>query len=197
MAFLDRATREVKIKIALAGVPFVGKEEMLRDFANRCGQARFHSSVIGESRILSAFIVNRVPDHPEWKLTVSVHTVAGQADYNAITELLLDNLDGLVFVCPIRAAEAEELRDSLSLTLFNLRRRSLDLDQLPVVMHYREQERLPGFDISQLERYLGIEPDSLPSFFTAMGENNNLSDSLTSVMLKILEGLDFEKEAAA
>ena len=197
MASLDRVTREVKIKIALAGVPFVGKEEMLRDFANRCGQARFHSSVIGESRIFSAFITNRVPDHPEWKLTMSVHTVAGQADYNAITELLLDNLDGLVFVCPIQAAEAEELRDSLRLTLFNLRRRGLDLEALPVVMHYREQERLPGFDISQLERYLGVEPDSLPSFFTAMGEKNNLSDSLVSVMLQILKILDFGEKVPA
>lgn len=197
MAFLDHASREVKVKIVVAGVPFICKEEMLRDFADRCGNARFHSSVIGESRILSAFITNRVPKHPDWKLNLSLHTVAGQADYNAITELLLDNLDGLVFVCPVQSNEAEVLRDSLSLTLFNLRRRGRELDTLPIVMHYREQERLPDFNIAQLETYLGIEPGSRPSFFTAMGEKNNLSESIVAVMMNVLNELDFgEREVA-
>ncbi len=197
MASLHPERREVKIKIALAGVPFVGKEEMLRDMAAKFGQNDFQTTLVGDSRILSTVLSHQVPDRPDWRFKLGLHTVAGQADYNAITELLLENLGGMVFVCPIQSRGAAELRESLNTTLFNLRRRGRDLERLPVVMHYREQEHLPDFDISQLEHFLGIGHDALPSFHTALGVGNNLSDGILSVLLSVLDKVDFgEKDAA-
>lgn len=187
MSRLDRSADLLRVKIVLAGIPHAGKEEMLRRFAARYEEVTLREVMVGDSRVLNGRI--RIPAKEEGapRIELQLLSVVGEASYHAVTELLLDAVDGVIFVCPIMAREAEAMKENLSRVLYHLRRKERDVDQLPFALHYRPHDDLPDFQIEQLEAFLGLVPGSLPRFFTPMDGSEGLEDSLEHVLQRILD----------
>ncbi|MGJ8696339.1 MAG: GTPase domain-containing protein [Verrucomicrobiaceae bacterium] len=181
-------SQEIRVKLALMGPPGGGKIDILRSWSEQEGSGPLHHQKVGETDVYRAsWKWSGVPESG-WSLGLSAYTTAGVVDFNAITEMLLDGVDGIIFVAPVDSNRAEEIRKSLQTVAFNLKRHHRQLGDIPVTMHYHRSELMPGFDPKMLDQFLGIEGGKVPSFVTR-SQGDDLTVSFASIVRQVLRGI--------
>ncbi len=92
--------------------------------------------------------------------TVRLHlcTVPGQVHYDHTRQLILRNVDGVVFVVDSQAAAIDKNAESLANLGINLRMQGVDPDRVPVVVQYNKRDLDGVLDVSELRFALGIPP---------------------------------------
>ena len=103
--------------------------------------------------------------------------------------MLLDGVDGIIFVAPVDPERAEEIKDSLQSMLFNLTRYEREIGDTPIVLHYHRAEHLLGFDPAMLDQFLGLEEGAVPRFVTR-SEGDDLTVSFVAVVGELLQKID-------
>ncbi len=184
----------MQAKLALMGPPGAGKQEILRQLAKQQGSGPMHHRKVGETNIYQAsWEWQGIPD-AGWTTMLAAYTSVGEVEFNAITEMLLDGVDGIIFVAPVDPARAEEIKQCLQTLIFNLKRYDRDIAEIPVVFHYHRAELLPGFDPVILDRFLGLQEGAVPRFVTR-SEGDDLTVSFASVLGEILKRIELPSES--
>lgn len=145
-------------KVVVSGLPGSGRAAILRQMARR----HAHDSVrVGE---VAGGAVHRTefywPDElaDGRRLRVRLFALAGCPVFNAVSELLLTGVDGLVFAVDAREDRLGELREGFRALVFNLGRAGRDFRQLPLVLQYHHRSERPDFSLDAMDRWLGLEP---------------------------------------
>lgn len=179
--------RDLRAKVVLVGLPGCGKLQILGDWARRLGGGEVIDEALGDAKVYRADF--SWPDIPVkgGVFELAVYTTSGEVEYSALHELLLDGVDGIVFVAPVDPSRAGEILESLSALGEIVSKQGRALPSLPFVLHYHFAEKLPEFNPQDLDDFLGIPPQSIPRVVTQSIGSPDLTGSLAPLLRRILE----------
>ncbi|WP_367871348.1 hypothetical protein [Luteolibacter sp. Populi] len=192
---VEQDSRQVSVKVALAGAADTGKLAILRAVAARCASATVREHFVGSIR------VHRV----EWTepqtlpdgrfLHVAAHSLSGPMEYNAAEELLLRSVAGIVFVVDVDPTRFKATWESLMRLSDNTKRNGYDLDGVALALQYHRADLHPEIDPALLDKRLGVPPGLIPRFVSSSRQPDAEGLAFDSVIEQIKERLEREGEA--
>jgi signal recognition particle receptor subunit beta len=125
-----------------------------------------------------------------------LYTVPGQVYYQATRRLVLQGVDGVVFVADSQRRQLAENIESLQDLHANLAELGLEPRSMPLVMQYNKRD-LPANEISsvaELERVLNFR--DVPSFSSTAIDGTGVFETLRSIASRVLARLSASSPAA-
>ncbi len=184
---IDSKAHEVRIKLVLVGLALSGKRQILESWSSQQGDGQVLHSAVGDTSIhRAAFRWNNLP-REDWSISLTAYATEGEVSHSAVNEMLLNDADGVVFVAPIDGDRAEEIKVSLAGLGEILRRDERYLSEIPLVLHYHQAERIPGFQGELLSDYLGIPRNAVPHVMTRSDDGSPLTSSLALILQRVIK----------
>ncbi|MEI7475065.1 MAG: GTPase domain-containing protein [bacterium] len=119
--------------------------------------------------------------------TFSLYSTPGQAEYNAARKLLLNGVDGIIFVIDSNKDRKDENLESLRNLEENLTSFSLSMKTLPIVIQYNKRDLDNAMELEELERL--FNPYGFPSYEAMASQGSGVFACLKSVSTMILSSL--------
>jgi len=144
MSFINYAAREINCKIVYYGPGLGGKTTNLQYIYNSTNpQARGKMvSLTGETErtLFFDFLPLNIGEIRGFTTRFHLYTVPGQHFYDASRRLVLQGVDGLVFVADSQVERMDDNLDSLKSLDSNLRDQGYDLRTIPFVFQYNKRD---------------------------------------------------------
>jgi len=158
MVLFNYATREITAKIVYYGPGLCGKTTNLQfiyDSLPSNNKSKMLSLATKTDRTLFFdFLPLDLGKIRGMRTKLQLYTVPGQVYYNSTRQLVLKGADGIVFVADSQQGALEANRESLQNLEDNLKRQSIRIREIPVVIQYNKRD-LPGaLPVADLERDL-------------------------------------------
>jgi hypothetical protein len=186
---LNWKLREIDIKIVYYGPPLSGKTTNLEQIHARMPKAK-ESEIVSlktqEDRTLFFdFLPLEVGQISGFKPRFNLYTVPGQSLYRATRRLILEDVDGIVFVAD---SQKSRLRDNVR-SLQEMKRHLQSLGyrwfNIPLILQYNKQDLPTRVNTHVLERYLN--PDrSLSSYESVAIRGKGVTETLKSIINQVL-----------
>lgn len=122
-----------------------------------------------------------------YKTYFSLYTVPGQTEYNASRKLILNGVDGIIFVADSDRIRQKENIESLQNMVDNLAVHNLNLDIVPWVLQYNKRDISNAMSIDTLENDLNQR--RVPSFEAVAAEGLGVFATLKQMSKLVLNRL--------
>lgn len=174
------------MKIVMIGLPGSGKFQILESWSSLQGDGQILESKMGDAAVFRAsFRWTNLP-REDWTMKMTAYTTEGEVAHSAVSEMLLKGADGICFVAPVDGDRAEAIGESMVGLGEILRRNRRVLSEIPLVLHYHQSERIPGFDANLLNDFLGVPRDTVPCVMTRSDDDSPLTGSLALLLQKVM-----------
>jgi len=120
-------------------------------------------------------------------MSFNLYTAPGQKQHAAARKLILNGVDGIIFVADSRTEKRQENIDSLNDLIESLNAYNLSLDNLPIVFQYNKRDAVNILSLEILDKELN--KDSHPSFEAVAKDGSGVFASLKSVSNLVLSSL--------
>lgn len=171
MAIINRATKELQLKIVYYGPAKSGKTTNLEQVhANvqvpeASAKGKMTSLATSSDRTLFFdFFPLEATTIKGFKTKFSLFTVPGQVIYNATRQIVLRGVDGIVFVADSQYDKMSENIETFQHMTDNLKSLNLNLDDIPYVIQYNKRDTDDAAPIEYLEYVLNNREIHVPSF---------------------------------
>ena len=158
MALINLASREINYKIVYYGCGLCGKTtniQYIHKRVNPSAKGRLVSIATEEERTLYFdFLPLSLGEVKGLKTRFHVYTVPGQSFYNASRKLVLQGVDGIVFVVDSQVSRLDENIDSYLNLWENLMSQGEDLAKLGVVIQMNKRDLDSIFSVADLNELL-------------------------------------------
>jgi len=158
VALINLAAREINYKIVYYGCGLCGKTTNIQYVHRRVNPAvrgRLVSIATEEERTLYFdFLPLSLGTVKGLRTRFHLYTVPGQSFYNASRRLVLQGVDGLVFVADSQVSRLDENVDSYINLWENLMSHGEDLSKLAVVLQLNKRDLAPVFSVGDLTELL-------------------------------------------
>jgi len=124
-----------------------------------------------------------------------LYTVPGQIYYNATRKLVLQGVDGIIFVADSSPEKLEENLESLQNLRDNLAEMGLPLEETPLVLQYNKRDLPNASSVADLNAQLN--PMNAPAFEAVAREGKGVFATLKEVSRLVIEKLNREHAPAA
>jgi hypothetical protein len=155
MALINLAAHEINYKIVYYGCGLSGKTtniQYIHKRVNPAAKGRLVSIATEEERTLYFdFLPLSLGDVKGLRTRFHVYTVPGQSFYNASRKLVLQGVDGVVFVVDSQISRLDENVDSYLNLWDNLMSQGEDLNKLGVVVQMNKRDLSSIFSVADLE----------------------------------------------
>lgn len=167
MSFINYAAREINCKIVYYGPGLGGKTTNLQYIYNQTNpQSRGKMvSLTGETErtLFFDFLPLNIGEIRGFTTRFHLYTVPGQHFYDASRRLVLQGVDGIVFVADSQVERMDDNLDSLKSLDVNMRDQGYDLRTIPFVFQYNKRdlpnpvplkvlhEQLNSFNVEEFE----------------------------------------------
>jgi hypothetical protein len=186
---LNWKLREIDIKIVYYGPPLSGKTTNLEQIHRRMPQTK-QSEIVSlktqEDRTLYFdFLPLEVGEIGGFKPRFNLYTVPGQSLYRATRRLILEDVDGIVFVADSQRARLRDNARSLQEMKRHLHALGYRWFDIPLVLQYNKRD-LPNTLGSQiLGRYLNPD-EALQSFESVALRGEGVTETLKAIVNLVL-----------
>jgi len=191
MALINYATREINCKIVYYGTGLGGKttnlEYIFRQLAPGIRGEMISLATETERTLFFDFLPLDLGSVQGFKTKFSLYTVPGQVEYNASRKLILNGVDGIVFVGDSQRDKMQENIESLRNMEENLAEYGLTLDQVPYVLQYNKRD-LPNINAFE-ELEAALNDRGVPSFEAVAVEGSGVFATLKAVSKAVLNRL--------
>ncbi len=191
MALVNYAAREINCKIVYYGTGLGGKTTNLKYIHSQLAPTTRGEliSLATETKrtLFFDFLPLDLGSVQGFKTRFSLYTVPGQVEYNASRKLILNGVDGIIFVADSDSIRAQENTESMQNMIENLAEYSLTLDQIPWVLQYNKRDLASAMPIERLEQDLNTR--GVPSFEAVASEGLGVFATLKAVSKLILNRL--------
>lgn len=196
MSILNPQTKEINCKIVYYGPALSGKTTSLlalQDLIKKKKKGSIVHEVPKTERTLFFDFVSlsSATKINGYKTKFQLYTVPGQVLYEDSRKLLLNGVDGIVFVVDSRLEYIEDSIRSLNELRFNLGRLGYDPDSIPMVIQYNKRDSATATDIEELKKI--INPQGYPEFETTAKKGKGIIESFEAILSAVL--LDLKKAA--
>lgn len=144
MAFVNLKKKEIQVKIVYYGPGRGGKTSNLEYVYNKYAK-RINSEIVtvkthGDRTIFFDFLPFDIGAIRGYNVKIQLYTVPGQVKYNATRRLVLNGVDGIVFVADAMTVRRRKNILSLQNLQENLAVYQKSIFRLPVVMQYNKMD---------------------------------------------------------
>ncbi len=191
MALVNYAAREINCKIVYYGTGLGGKTTNLKYIHSQLAPTTrgelISLATETERTLFFDFLPLDLGSVQGFKTRFSLYTVPGQVEYNASRKLILNGVDGIIFVADSDVMRAKENVESLQNMIENLAEYSLTLDNIPWVLQYNKRDLANAMPIERMEKDCNIR--GVPSFEAVASEGLGVFATLKAISKLILNRL--------
>lgn len=191
MALVNYAAREINCKIVYYGTGLGGKTTNLKYIHSQLAPTTrgelISLATETERTLFFDFLPLDLGSVQGFKTRFSLYTVPGQVEYNASRKLILNGVDGIIFVADSDIMRSKDNVDSLQNMIENLAEYSLTLDNIPWVLQYNKRDLANAMPIERMERELNQR--QVPSFEAVASEGLGVFATLKAISKLILNRL--------
>lgn len=191
MALINYASREINCKIVYYGTGLGGKttnlEYIFKQLAPGIRGEMISLATETERTLFFDFLPLDLGSVQGFKTKFSLYTVPGQVEYNASRKLILNGVDGIVFVADSQREKMAENIESFRNMEENLAEYGLTLEQVPYVLQYNKRDLGNISSFEELESALNLR--AVPSFEAVAVEGSGVFATLKAVSKSVLNRL--------
>ncbi len=183
MALFNYATRELSAKIVYYGPGLSGKTtniEMVHQLLRPEQKGRLISLPTETDRTLFFdFLPLDLGQIKGFRVRFHLYTVPGQVFYNATRRLVLQGVDGVVFVADSQVGMEASNEESLKNLSDNLATYGKKLDQLPFVLQYNKRDLRNILPVGQINAQLNTM--NVPTFEAVAKDGKGVTETLVAI----------------
>ena len=191
MPFINYLSREITCKIVYYGPGLCGKTTNLQYIYNKTNpeaKGKMISLATETERTLFFdFLPLSLGDIRGFRTRFHLYTVPGQVFYNASRKLILQRVDGIVFVADSQIERMEANIESMENLKENLAEQGYDLDKIPYVIQYNKRDLPNAAPVEQLRALLN--PKGVPDFEAVAIKGIGVFDTLKAIAKLVLTEL--------
>jgi signal recognition particle receptor subunit beta len=188
MAIINRATKELQLKIVYYGPAKSGKTTNLEQVhanvqvPDASAKGKMTSLATSSDRTLFFdFFPLEATSIKGFKTKFSLFTVPGQVIYNATRQIVLRGVDGIVFVADSRYEKLGENIETFQHMLENLKSLNLNLEDIPYVIQYNKRDAEDAAPVEYLEYVLNNREVHVPSFEAVASKCEGVFETLNMI----------------
>lgn len=188
MAIINRATKELQLKIVYYGPAKSGKTTNLEQVhANvqvpeASAKGKMTSLATSSDRTLFFdFFPLEATTIKGFKTKFSLFTVPGQVIYNATRQIVLRGVDGIVFVADSQYDKMAENIETFGHMVDNLKSLNLNLEDIPYVIQYNKRDTPDAAPIEYLEYVLNNRDTQVPYFEGVASKTEGVFETLNMI----------------
>ena len=189
MAFINLKKKEIQMKIVYYGPGRGGKTTNLQyiydTFGDRINSKMLTIKTQGDRTLFFDFFPFDLGSINGYKIKVQLYTVPGQIKYNATRRLVLNGVDGVVFVADSTRVRRQSNFYSLKNLYQNLKLYRKDIFKIPFVFQYNKMDLIakgvPLIDADTLEKDLNRQLMK-PSFAASALDGTNVAATLKKII---------------
>ncbi len=183
MALFNYATRELSAKIVYYGPGLSGKTtniEMVHKMLRPDQKGRLISLPTETDRTLFFdFLPIDLGQIKGFKVRFHLYTVPGQVFYNATRRLVLQGVDGVVFVADSQREMANSNMESLKNLMDNLSSYGKKLEELPFIMQYNKRDLKNVMTVKEMDDALNFL--HVPTYEAVAPTGKGVTETLVAI----------------
>ena len=191
MALFNYATRELSAKIVYYGPGLSGKTtniEMVHKLLRSEQKGRLISLPTETDRTLFFdFLPIDLGEIKGFKVRFHLYTVPGQVFYNATRRLVLQGVDGVVFVADSQREMANSNMESLKNLVDNLSTYGKKLEELPFVLQYNKRDLKNVASVAEMDKALNHL--HVPTYEAVAPSGKGVTETLVAISRRVFSNL--------
>jgi hypothetical protein len=191
MVQINFAQKQVTAKIVYYGPGMSGKTtnlEVIHQRAPAPNRGELTSiSTDGDRTLFFDFMPLDLGTVAGMRTCFQIYTVPGQVYYNSTRKLVLQGVDGVVFIADSSASSVQENLESLRNLEENLNEYGKSLATLPHVIQYNKRDLPDALPIEQLNQMLN--PHGAPAFEAIASTGQGVFPTLKGLAARVLESI--------
>lgn len=199
MPALRKDEKLICFKIVYCGSALSGKTTNLKQIHERLdprGRGDLVSMNTAVDRTLFFdFLALEADIIPGYRTLFQLYTVPGQMIYNATLNLVLQGVDGIIFVVDSQADRQRENVQAMQNLEANLRMLKLDIQTMPMVLQYNKRDLPNAAPVDYLEFLFNNGPTRRLSYEAEAANGRNVLATLNAVSQGVLSQFQQELEA--
>ena len=188
MAIINRATKELQLKIVYYGPAKSGKTTNLEQVhanvqvPDASANGKMTSLATSSDRTLFFdFFPLEATTIKGFKTKFSLFTVPGQVIYNATRQIVLRGVDGIVFVADSQYDKMAENIETFGHMIDNLKSLNLNLEDIPYVIQYNKRDTPEAAPVEYLEYVLNNRDIHAPCFEAVASKTEGVFETLNMI----------------
>lgn len=191
MVLVNYADRKLTCKVVYYGTGESGKTSNLIYIYNTLDSAIRSEMTclegLNERTLFFDFLSINLGDVKGFNTTFSLYTSPGQMQYNAARKIILNGVDGIIFVANSSRDERENNIQSFNNMIQNLKEYNLNLNNIPIILQYNKRDLDNVLSFEELEK--DLNQAGYPSFEAVAIEGQGVFATLKAVSNSILANL--------
>ncbi len=196
MAVVNLKSRVIECKIVYYGPGRCGKTTNL-EYIHRTYKKQVRGEMIsidteGDRTLFFDFLPMGLGKIKGCDIKVQLYTVPGQVQYRSTRQLVLNGVDGLIFVADSLKVRRKKNVESLKDLNENLKKMGMNILRIPLVMQYNKRDlentSMPLMKVEQMERDLNRQL-RVPSFPASAVNGQGVGPTLTQCLKLTLKQL--------
>lgn len=122
------------------------------------------------------------------KTKFQLYTVPGQIYYKSTRRLVLQGVDGIVFVADSSRSKVEENRESMRDLEDNLKEMGRSLTDVPIVIQYNKRDLPDAMTVEELQKL--VNPHGFPYFEAVAPKGNGVFPTLKALATLVLDAVN-------
>jgi len=199
MVQINFAQKQVNAKIVFYGPGMSGKTTNLEVIHQRApvpNKGELTSiSTDGDRTLFFDFMPLDLGTVAGMRTCFQIYTVPGQVYYNSTRKLVLQGVDGVVFVADSSASMIEENLESIRNLEQNLNEYGKSITSIPVILQYNKRDLPDAMPVEELNRVLN--PHGFTTFEAVANTGQGVFPTLKALAAKVLESIHGGAKQAA
>ncbi|MAE72714.1 MAG: gliding-motility protein MglA [Bdellovibrionaceae bacterium] len=188
MSVINYNAKEIHCKIVYYGPSLSGKTTNMQWVYHKTNDQSkselFSLPTEVERTMFFDFLPLEVGEIRGFKTRFHLYTVPGQVVYDASRRLILQGLDGVIFVADSQEERMEENLNSLKNLELNLQRQGQDIEEIPLVFQYNKRDLPTALPVEQMS--LALNRFDADEFDGCAHEGKGVFESLKSTSKSIV-----------
>lgn len=191
MVLINYSDHRINCKIVYYGPEESGKTTNIDHIYNQLDSS-IRSEIVSleglnERTLFFDFLSLDLGEVKGFKTIFSLYSVPGQAELNAARKILLNGVDGIIFVADSSPHKLSENINSLNNLSENLKAYGLSSDNIPIIIQYNKRDLEDIMPLESLEKELN--KNLYPSYEAIAIDGTGVFACLKSITNLILTGL--------
>jgi signal recognition particle receptor subunit beta len=196
MVQINFANKEIQCKVVYYGPGMSGKTtnlEVVHKKAPTNAKGDLTSiATEGDRTLFFDFMPLDLGNIAVIKTKLQLYTVPGQVYYNSTRKLVLQGVDGIVFVADSQADKIEENVEAIENLKANLKEYGRDLESIPLVIQYNKRDLPTALTVDDLQAKLN--PMGAPYFEAVAATGEGVFPTLKALASLVLESINRDKK---
>ncbi len=199
MVQINFAQKSVTVKIVYYGPGMSGKTTNLEIVHQRAPESNKGDltsiSTDGDRTLFFDFMPLDLGTVAGMRTQFQLYTVPGQVYYNSTRKLVLQGVDGVIFIADSSGSMMDENLESLRNLEENLREYGKDISTIPMVIQYNKRDLPDALSVEELEAK--INRYGAPSFEGIASSGQGVFPTLKSLAASVLDTIHEQTGAAS